>query len=483
MQEPVSPEAPNGAPANGNTPGKARDHPPTEDPGLVSNGSLEEAELEAFCAPEAARAEEERLRQERENAEADRLAKAAETAEIVLEDKKFEQLEKLLNQSQLFTQFLSEQMTAAEKAALAEEAAAPGTAGKRKAAGKKTPASSKKHKGDAPVKVTNELCPGFVGSLRDYQLKGVKWLISLYQNGLNGILADQMGLGKTVQTIAFLCHLRAKGIWGPYMVVGPLSTLSNWTAEFARWAPDFPCVLYHGSKDERQAIRLNQMKRGKIDDKFPVIVTSYEIVLADIKHMQKFNWKYIVVDEGHRLKNMNCKLIRELRTLNADNKLLLTGTPLQNNLTELWSLLNFLLPDVFSSLENFESWFDFAANVGQEGANQEIVAHEQRNKVISKLHGILKPFLLRRVKTDVETSLPGKMEVIMYAPMSDKQKEINQQLRDKTLMVSTHHFLSSDYCPVAVLTIQQCTPTQNKVPQLGKRNILSTMPFSYYYYD
>lgn len=131
---------------------------------------------------------------------------------------------------------------------------------------------------------------------------------------------------------------------------------------------------------------------------------------------------------------MNCKLIREMRTLSADNKLLLTGTPLQNNLTELWSLLNFLLPDVFSSLENFESWFDFASAVVQEGnVDADQMASEQRGKVISKLHQILKPFLLRRVKTDVETSLPGKMEVILYAPMSEKQKEINQQLRDKTL--------------------------------------------------
>jgi ATP-dependent DNA helicase len=133
---------------------------------------------------------------------------------------------------------------------------------------------------------------------------------------------------------------------------------------------------------------------------------------------------------------MNCKLIRQLKTLSTDNKLLLTGTPLQNNLGELWSLLNFLLPDVFHSLENFESWFDFASSVGQEGADQEILAREQRNNVISKLHGILKPFLLRRVKSDVETSLPGKMELILYASMTEKQKEINQQLRDKTLASS-----------------------------------------------
>ncbi|EFN56033.1 hypothetical protein CHLNCDRAFT_22847 [Chlorella variabilis] len=278
------------------------------------------------------------------------------------------------------------------------------------------------------------MCPGFKGALRDYQLKGVKWLISLWSNGLNGILADQMGLGKTVQTIGFLCHLRNTGhIQGPYMVLGPLSTLTNWVSEFERWAPGFPVVLYHGSKQERQQIRSSRMPTGRIDDKFPVVVTSYEILLADVKALGRYQWKYIVVDEGHRLKNMNCKLIRELKTLHAENKLLLTGTPLQNNLTELWSLLNFLLPDVFSSLENFESWFDFTSAVGHANADKEILAQEQRNKVVSKLHQILKPFLLRRVKTDVETSLPGKMEVILYARMADKQRELNQQLLDKTL--------------------------------------------------
>jgi ATP-dependent DNA helicase len=431
--------------ANGTVPppspgqGKQRAQPATNDVGLVSNESLQEGELDGFCAPEDALAEETRLREEREAAQEAKDAARREKAEAVLEANKFEQLERLLNQSQMFTQFLSEQMTAAEERAVkdTEEALAEGSAkgGKRKSTsrGKATP-KTKKHRGDAPPEVTAELCPGFTGSLRDYQLKGVKWMISLYQNGLNGILADQMGLGKTVQTIAFLCHMRSKGIYGPFMVLGPLSTLPNWTSEFQRWAPDFPVVLYHGSKDERADIRASRMSTKIAPDVFPVVVTSYEIAIADIKFLAKHHWKYVVVDEGHRLKNMNCKLIRELKTLRTDNKLLLTGTPLQNNLTELWSLLNFLLPEVFSSLENFESWFDFAANVGQEGAEKEIAAQEQRSKVISKLHAILKPFLLRRIKSDVETSLPGKMEIILYAHMSEKQQEINQQLADKTLL-------------------------------------------------
>ena len=416
--------------------------------------------MDEFAAPTDLIQEEERLRQEREKAD-DPPPVDINPADVILEQKKFEQLDRLLNQSQLYTQFLAEQINAAEEATLtAAEAEAAGGGleedeeeeggngkgkGKGKGKGRQKRRSStsgtaaaaskqKKHRGDAPAEVTAELCPGFKGALRDYQLKGVKWLISLYQNGLNGILADQMGLGKTVQTIALLCHLRSKGVWGPFMILGPLSTLGNWVNEFHRWAPDTPVLMYHGSKQERTSLRAQYMTKRHEGQDFPAIVTSYEVVVKDIKFLAKHTWKYVVVDEGHRLKNMNCKLIRELRTLRADNKLLLTGTPLQNNLTELWSLLNFLLPDVFSSLENFESWFDFASMVGEEGAGKEIVAQEQRSKVISKLHGILKPFLLRRIKSDVETSLPGKMEVILYAKMSEKQKEVNQQLRDKTLV-------------------------------------------------
>lgn len=405
-----------------------------ESVGLVSNDSLNEEEVEHFFAPEAALEEEERLRKEREERQAAADPPADAAQESALDQAKFSQLEALLNRSQMYTQFLTEQIsTVEEKHQEAAEAAAEQKAGRKRGRGGSA-AAAKKAKPDLGA-LTQEMCPGFKGALRDYQLKGVKWLISLWSNGLNGILADQMGLGKTVQTIGFLCHLRNAGhILGPYMVLGPLSTLTNWVSEFERWAPGFPVVLYHGSKQERQHIRSTRMPTGgRIGDAFPVVVTSYEILLADIKFMAKYQWKYIVVDEGHRLKNMNCKLIRELKTLHTENKLLLTGTPLQNNLAELWSLLNFLLPDVFSSLENFESWFDFTSAVGTKDADKEILAQEQRNKVVSKLHQILKPFLLRRVKTDVETSLPGKMEVILYASMSDKQKELNQQLRDRTL--------------------------------------------------
>lgn len=273
------------------------------------------------------------------------------------------------------------------------------------------------------------------GILREYQLAGVEWLVSLWENGLNGILADEMGLGKTLQTIGFIAHLKAKNVAGPYLIVTPLSTLANWVNEFKRFAPTINVLLYHGSKEERQhMINRKMMKKKETTMEFPVIVTSYEIVMNDRKFLQKYNWKYIVVDEGHRLKNMNCRLIKELKTYSSANRLLLTGTPLQNNLSELWSLLNFLLPDIFDDLDMFQSWFDFS-DINNKTGRDRIMREEEEDNIVSSLHTILRPFLLRRLKTDVEHSLPKKKEYLLYAPLTQPQKNlydaiIKRDLRD-----------------------------------------------------
>ncbi|KAI8973716.1 SNF2 family N-terminal domain-containing protein [Mycotypha africana] len=273
------------------------------------------------------------------------------------------------------------------------------------------------------------------GELRDYQLAGVEWLISLWENGLNGILADEMGLGKTLQTIGFLAHLKSMQVAGPYLIVAPLSTLANWVNEFRRFAPSINVLLYHGSKEERQHMISHKMKKkNEILFDFPVIVTSFEIVMNDRKYLQRYNWKYIVVDEGHRLKNMNCRLIRELKSYSSANRLLLTGTPLQNNLAELWSLLNFLLPDIFDDLDMFQSWFDFS-DINKKSGQDRIMKEEEEDQIVSSLHTILRPFLLRRLKTDVEHSLPKKKEYLLYAPLTQPQKDlydaiINRDLRD-----------------------------------------------------
>ncbi|KAF9428423.1 hypothetical protein BGZ94_002442 [Podila epigama] len=281
---------------------------------------------------------------------------------------------------------------------------------------------------EAPVKkpTISARQPSLVtgGILRDYQLAGVEWMVSLYENGLNGILADEMGLGKasrTLQTISFLAYLREKGVWGPFLIVAPLSTLANWVSEFERFTPTVPVVLYHGHPDQRAHIRNKKMNLRNTAT-FPVCVTSYEIVMNDRRFLQKFNWKYIIVDEGHRLKNMDCKLIRELKTYNSANRMLLTGTPLHNKLSELWSLLNFLIPDIFDDLDSFQKWFDFSDIDAKEG-QERILGEESKRGIVSSLHHILKPFLLRRIKTDVEHSLPKKREYLIYAPLTPVQKE------------------------------------------------------------
>ena len=264
------------------------------------------------------------------------------------------------------------------------------------------------------------------GFMRTYQLEGLDWLTSLYENGLNGILADEMGLGKTIQTISFLAFLREKGVNGPFLIAAPLSTTSNWVAEFKKWTPKIPVVLYHGSKQEREEIRQKKLRSPGSAD-FPVVCTSYEICMNDRKFLAHYGWKYIIIDEGHRIKNLNCRLIRELQSYQSANRLLITGTPLQNNLAELWSLLHFLMPSIFDKLESFEAWFDFSALKEKNGYEQ-ILSEERKKNLVASLHAILKPFLLRRVKADVETSLPKKREYVLYAPLTQTQRELYHEI-------------------------------------------------------
>jgi ATP-dependent DNA helicase len=264
------------------------------------------------------------------------------------------------------------------------------------------------------------------GFMRTYQLEGLDWLTSLYENGLNGILADEMGLGKTIQTISFLAFLRERGVNGPFLIAAPLSTTSNWVAEFKKWTPKIPVVLYHGSKPEREEIRRRQLRNPGSRD-FPVICTSYEICMNDRKHLAHYGWKFIIIDEGHRIKNLNCRLIQELQSYQSANRLLITGTPLQNNLAELWSLLHFLMPSIFDKLESFEAWFDFSALKEKNGYEQ-ILSEDRKKNLVASLHAILKPFLLRRVKADVETALPKKREYVLYAPLTQTQRELYHEI-------------------------------------------------------
>ena len=270
------------------------------------------------------------------------------------------------------------------------------------------------------------------GQMKHYQLEGLEWLKSLWMNGLCGILADEMGLGKTLQAISMIAFFKDNNISGPFLIAAPLSTIQNWVNEFAFWTPKINTLLYHGSKDEREQMRRKRMKmqeQSKFD--FPVVITSYEICMNDKKFLANYQWRYIIVDEGHRLKNMNCKLIKELMTYNSANRLLLTGTPLQNNIAELWSLLHFLLPEVFNDLDSFERWFDFSSVLDDKNEENGKTT-KRKNNLVSTMHAILKPFLLRRVKTDVEAALPKKREYILYAPLTTEQKDLYREILSGT---------------------------------------------------
>ncbi|PGH15336.1 hypothetical protein AJ79_02502 [Helicocarpus griseus UAMH5409] len=260
--------------------------------------------------------------------------------------------------------------------------------------------------------------PVFVkgGEMRDYQIAGLNWLISLHENGISGILADEMGLGKTLQTISFLGYLRhICDITGPHLICVPKSTLDNWHREFTKWTPDVNVLVLQGAKDERHKL----INERLVDEKFDVCITSYEMVLREKSHLKKFAWEYIIIDEAHRIKNEESSLAQIIRVFHSRNRLLITGTPLQNNLHELWALLNFLLPDVFGDSEAFDQWF----------SNQEA----DQDTVVQQLHRVLRPFLLRRVKSDVEKSLLPKKEMNLYVGMSDMQVKWYQKILEKDI--------------------------------------------------
>ncbi|KAL4978412.1 SNF2 family N-terminal domain-containing protein [Aspergillus desertorum] len=285
--------------------------------------------------------------------------------------------------------------------------------------------------GEQELVATQQPAPVTGGKMKKYQLEGLEWLKSLWMNGLCGILADEMGLGKTLQAISLIAFFKEHNVSGPFLISAPLSTVSNWVDEFARWTPGIKTVLYHGSKDERAQLRRKFINlRDQKNADFPVVCTSYEICMNDRKFLAQYQWRYIIVDEGHRLKNMNCRLIKELLSYNSANRLLITGTPLQNNITELWSLLHFLLPEIFNDLDSFQNWFDFSSVLDNNG--QTDLIERRKRTLVSTMHSILKPFLLRRVKTDVETALPKKREYILYAPLTNEQKDLYREILNGT---------------------------------------------------
>ncbi|CAL4895736.1 unnamed protein product [Urochloa decumbens] len=263
------------------------------------------------------------------------------------------------------------------------------------------------------------------GELRPYQLEGLQWMLSLFNNNLNGILADEMGLGKTIQTIALIAYLlEKKEVPGPHLIIAPKAVLPNWSNEFKTWAPSIATVLYDGRPDERRALREKNIDLHGLQ--FNVLLTHYDLILKDKKFLKKVHWHYLIVDEGHRLKNHECALARTLVSgYQIRRRLLLTGTPIQNSLQELWSLLNFILPNIFNSSHNFEEWFNapFACDVSLNDEEQLLIIH--------RLHQVLRPFLLRRKKDEVEKYLPVKTQVILKCDMSAWQKAYYEQVTSR----------------------------------------------------
>lgn len=277
------------------------------------------------------------------------------------------------------------------------------------------------------------------GTLRPYQKQGLNWLASLYNNNTNGILADEMGLGKTIQTISLLSYLACEHhIWGPHLIVVPTSVMLNWEMEFKKFAPGFKVLTYYGSPQQRAMKRKGWNK----PDAFHVCITSYQLVVHDHQSFKRRRWRYMILDEAHNIKNFRSTRWRALLNFNTENRLLLTGTPLQNNLIELWSLLYFLMPsskvnqampDGFANLEDFQQWFgrpvDKILEKTSAGGGDSIddyssaksLDSETRNTV-SRLHQVLRPYLLRRLKKDVEKQMPGKYEHIIYCRLSKRQR-------------------------------------------------------------
>lgn len=274
------------------------------------------------------------------------------------------------------------------------------------------------------------------GSLMPYQVTGLQWLVSLCNNKLHGILADEMGLGKTVQTIALLSYLAEfKANKGPHLVIVPLSTLPNWQSEFERWLPSFKVVAFRGTKE----VRREALRQMRTSDDVNVVLTTYDFILREKGPLTRKNWKHIVVDEGHRMKNAKSRLHQVLNGFTCCNRLLLTGTPLQNNLTELWALLNFLLPKIFQSADDFENWFNepFSrmSGVEDDAGGTKKLSEEEQMLIIHRLHIVLRPFLLRREKSEVLKDLPDKQEHIVRIELSEWQKLAYEQMSQNALRV------------------------------------------------
>ena len=259
------------------------------------------------------------------------------------------------------------------------------------------------------------------GYLKPHQLEGLNWLITLSELKINGILSDEMGLGKTIQTIALFAYFyERKNQKGPFLVICPNSVTGNWLKELSKWLPILKTVRLKATKEEREHTLYETVLRRNFD----ILVTSYEGLNLAKKELKRIKWLYLVVDEAHRLKNNDSLLSRNLREFSADSKLLLTGTPLQNDITELWSLLNFIMPSLFDNRESFE-----VLNGSEQGWSP-----DQTEQIIHSLHRLIRPFLLKRTKEILGSSLPPKKEIHVVLGLTPLQISLYKSILLKNPM-------------------------------------------------
>lgn len=272
-----------------------------------------------------------------------------------------------------------------------------------------------------------EIPPLLRGTLREYQHGGLDWLVNLYDTETNGILADEMGLGKTIQTISLLAYIACfRNVWGPHLVVVPTSVMLNWEMEFKKFLPGFKILTYYGDINERKRKRMGWRNTGK--DMYNVVITSYQLILQDAAAFKMRAWHYLILDEAHNIKNFKSQRWQTMLTLRTERRLLLTGTPLQNNIDELWSLLYFLMPAGFAgegriaNLEEFTLALKNPTSQILDQGRQQLDAEAQ--KIVARLHEVLRPYLLRRLKSEVEKQMPGKYEHVVYCKLSKRQRQL-----------------------------------------------------------
>ncbi|KAF5356342.1 hypothetical protein D9756_003876 [Leucocoprinus leucothites] len=282
-----------------------------------------------------------------------------------------------------------------------------------------------------PTSLSNTLTIGqpkmLMAQLKEYQLKGLNWLATLYEQGINGILADEMGLGKTVQSISLLAYLaETHDIWGPFLVVAPASTLHNWQQEITRFVPKLKALPYWGNVKDRMTLRKFWSKKEISYDQdapFHVLITSYQLVTQDQQYFQRVKWQYMILDEAQNIKNSSSVRWKTLLGFHCRNRLLLTGTPIQNSMQELWALLHFIMPSLFDSHDEFNEWFSKDIENAAENKGSKLNEHQLR-----RLHMILKPFMLRRVKRHVQNELSEKIEKDVFVDLSARQRALYSAL-------------------------------------------------------